>query len=155
MYIHCSNKPSLRCLLCSGKWAVLEREHLQPLESSKAWLHMVIKISPLKTSEQVNSQDYPFNVGQVWTIWRQRSCYHVLLPPSLGWFPPAPQWMESVHSPLHASPLTDAWGRVRLSCFAVHHVLSWGWFTVAYWLVFHQTCVWERWVFTKKSNIFI
>ena len=111
MYIHCSNKPSLRCLLCSGKWAVLEREHLQPLESSKAWLHMVIKISPLKTSEQVNSQDYPFNVGQVWTIWRQRSCYHVLLPPSLGWFPPAPQWMESVHSPLRASPPDRCMGK--------------------------------------------
>lgn len=68
MYIHCSNKPSLRCLLCSGKWAVVEREHLQPLESSKAWLHKVIKMSALKTREQVNSQNDPSNVGQIWTI---------------------------------------------------------------------------------------
>jgi len=34
----------------------MEREHLQALESSKAWLHMVIKMSPLKSSEQVNFQ---------------------------------------------------------------------------------------------------
>lgn len=67
MYICCSNKPGLRCLLCIGKWAVVKREHLQPLESSKAWLHMLIKMSPLKTSEQVNTQNYAFNVRQVWT----------------------------------------------------------------------------------------
>lgn len=142
MYILCSNKPSLRCLLCSGKWAVVEREHLQPLESSKTWLHMVIKMSPLKTSEKVNSQNYPFNVGQVWTIWRQRSCYPVLFPTSLcdGLHQLYNGWTARPHHSTHPH-LTGACGRVWLSCFAVHHVLSQGWFSVACWLAFHQTCV--------------
>lgn len=63
---------------------LVEREHLQPLESSKSWLHVVIKMSPLNR-EQINSQSYHFNVGQDWTIWTQRSCYHALLPPC-WWF---------------------------------------------------------------------
>lgn len=128
MYIHCSNKPSLRCLLSSGKWAVVVKERLQPLQSSQAWLQMAIKASPPEPGDGFVPKMLPLILSKFGPFKDRAAVLSLfLLPPLLpdGSNQLCNRW--SVHTLYVLTPSRcTGTGLPLLHCFTVHCVQPWG-----------------------------